>query len=1059
MHAGTPLRIPSPAQSRNTPNRRAFGSLILAAVALVAAPGNQAFAQEGDGLSRAMDSFQFREIGPAVMGGRVAAIAVHESNPSEWYVGFATGGVWRTPNHGMSWEPLFDEQPTSSIGAVALAPSNPNVIWVGTGEPQNRQSSPYGGGVFRSVDRGHTWTDLGLTETLHVSRIVVHPRDPDVAYVAAVGHLFGPNPERGVYRTTDGGRSWEHVLFIDENTGAIDMVMDPGDPMTLFVTMYQRRRTAFGFSASGGGSGLYRTLDGGDSWHELTEGLPTGDLGRMGIDVYRQDGNLLYLTVEGENDRERGLYRSMDRGESWERVSERNTRPMYFSLVRIDPNNPERIYVGGVDLGVSDDGGQNWWQYEGYTEIHVDYHALWVDPANSDHVIVGNDGGVASSWDGAKQWRHHNNLAVGQFYEIGVDMRDPYYVCGGLQDNSSWCAPSNRLNEYGIANGDWTDVSGGDGFYNQIDPTDWRWVYTESQGGNLSRFNAETGESARIRPVLRTDGTEDEDAPDAYEFNWNAPVVVSQHRTGTIYMGANHLLRSPDRGQTWEEASPDLTAMIDRDSLEIFGRPLSEPHVSRNDGISRYGTITTVDESPLSADVLWVGTDDGQVQVTQDAGATWSNVTDNVPDLPGRRYVTRIEASAHQQGRAYVTMDGHWDDDYSAYVFVTENFGEDWQSITHGLPSHSVNVVREHPGQEKLLFVGNEVGVYASVDRGERWYRLKGNRPTAPVDDMVIHPRDNDLVVGTHGRSIWILDDLGALEDMATGPVAEDAGALFPIRRATLWSRSGGWPFWGDLFFGDNPQDGAIVRFHLPQELEADSVTLTVTDGSGAPVRTERLAAESGMREWVWDLRYDAPEIPEGGGGGGRFGGTPSGPTVLPGEYGVTLDAGGVPAERSVVVRVDPRVETTPAALAARQAALMDAHALATPVGQVRARIRDLESLMEEAEELLDGHADATEALEEQLEALTEALEALDEHLDDVNAATRMSGAVSGTFGTPTSDQLYVLNRGWEAVRPLVEGLNDLVEDQVPAFYAELDRLGIRPDPGERVEVPRRPGG
>ncbi|HSG46436.1 MAG TPA: hypothetical protein VLA43_01360 [Longimicrobiales bacterium] len=1029
-----------------------LGALLAAALTATAAP---VAAQEESPLARAVNGLDFREIGPAIMGGRVADLAVREDDPAVWYVGFASGGVWRTVNHGTSWEPLFDHQPHASIGAVTLAPSNPNVVWVGTGEPQNRQSSPYGGGVYRSLDGGRTWNDLGLHETRHVSRIVVHPRDPDVAYVAAVGHLWGPNPERGVFRTRDGGATWEKVLYIDENTGAIDLVMDPGDPNTLFAAMYQRRRTAFGFSASGSGSGLYRTLDGGATWTELTEGLPEGDKGRMGIDVYRRDGNLVYLSVEGASPQARGLYRSTDRGESWEKMSDRNPRPMYFSLVRIDPGNPDRIYMGGVNLEISDDGGRTWWEYDGYTEIHVDYHALWVDPANSDHVIVGNDGGVASSWDGGKRWRHHNNLAVGQFYEIGVDMRDPYFVCGGLQDNSSWCGPTNKLDTYGIGNRDWYDVSGGDGFYNQVDPTDWRWVYTESQGGNLSRYNAATGESARIRPLRRDDGGEDDEG---YDFNWNAPVVVSRHDPATIYIGADRLLRSRDRGQSWEEASPDLTAGVDRDTLRIFGRPLSEAHLSRNDGIGAYGTLTTVDESPLAPEILWAGTDDGQVQVTWDGGATWTNVTGNIRGLPGRRYVSRIEASAHAEGRAYVTFDGHYDNDYRPYVFVTEDFGQRWRAITSGLPDHSVNVVREHPRSPDLLFVGNEVGVYVSVDRGRAWHRMKANLPTVPVDDIVIHPRDNDLLLGTHGRSIWIADDIGPLEELSE-EVARRSSHLFPVRRATLWSRTGGWPFWGELFFGENPADGALIRYHLAEEVDAESVAVVVTDVAGEPVRTLAGPTGEGLHTVVWDLRHGAPEPGgEEGEGGGRFG-APRGPTVFPGSYTVTLEAGGFVQSRTVEVRLDPRVETTPAALRERQRALRDAWALAGPVREAQERVREMQRAVGEARELVSEHADAGEALRARVDSLAADVRAVSERVSALNAGVRVSGAVEGSFGAPTADQRWQLDRAWRDAPEVVREVNRLLTEAIPALHRELDSLGIRTEMGGAMDIPRRPGG
>jgi photosystem II stability/assembly factor-like uncharacterized protein len=1028
--------------------RSTCAGLVVLLTGLVAAPAQLAAQSAAD----VVDAIPFRELGPTLMGGRVADLDVHPHNPAHWYVGFASGGLWRTMSHGMSWEPLWSDQPNASIGDVTLAPSNPNVIWVGTGEPQNRQSSPYGGGVYRSVDGGRTWVDLGLDETHHIGKIVVHPQDPDVAWVAAVGHLWGPNEERGVYRTTDGGATWEKVLYIDENTGAIDLVMDPGDPRTIFAAMYQRRRTAFGFSASGGGSGLYRTLDGGDSWHELTEGLPEGDKGRIGLDVYRRDGNLLYALVEGSTPEERGTYRSLDRGETWERMSDMNPRPMYFSLIRIDPNNPERIYVGGVIMQVSDDGGRTWWEQDGYWSIHVDNHAMWINPDNSNHIVLGHDGGMATSWDAAVTWQHHDNIPVGQYYEIGIDMRDPYYVCGGLQDNSSWCGPSQTLDTYGVSNRNWYDVSGGDGFYNQIDPNDWRIMYSESQGGNISRVNVETGESVRIRAVNRAE--ERGDVEEGYDFNWNSPIVVSQHVLDHVYHGANHLLRSDDRGQTWEEASPDLTRGIDRDTLQIFGRALSEPHLSRNDGQSSYGTITTVDESPRSADILWVGTDDGNLQVTRDGGASWTNVVGNVPGLPGRRYVSRVEASAHVDGRAYVTFDGHWDDDLTPYVFVTEDFGASWRRITSGLPSHSINVVRESPQAENLLFVGNEVGVFASTDRGQSWTRMTGGGafPTVPVDDLVIHPRERDLVVGTHGRSIWIVEDIRPLERVADAGL--DDVTLFPIRRATFWSRTGGWPFWGDTWFAENPPIAARVRYSLAEEAEEGSVRILVTDAEGDTLRRLSAPTGAGTHEVLWELDEDLS---------GELDGDATVP-VLPARYSVTLDAGGTRATEDVEVRLDPRIETTAVALQERHRLFVDAASLLHQVEPAQEAASEAERTVDEiralVEEYDEEHGEAPDSLSERVSDAAERVEEVSDRIDELvgNARTAMNGA-SGHWGPPTSDQRFLVDLAWERMPDAVRSLNELLESELPALQEALVSLGIRRPLVDAVPVPVPPGG
>ncbi len=993
----------------------------------------------------------FRDIGPAIIGGRVSDLEGLESNPAEFYVGLATGGVWHTDNQGVSWTPLFDDQPCSSIGDVTVYQDNPNIVWVGTGEPQNRQSSPYGCGVFRTTDGGKTWMNLGLEETRHIGRIAVHPRDPDVAYVAAVGHLWGPNPERGVYKTTDGGESWDRVLYIDDDTGAIDLVMDPADPNTIFVAMYQRRRTVFGFSASGGGSGIYRTNDGGRSWVELTEGLPEGEKGRIGLDVFRGDGNLVYATVEAGGD-DQGLYRSFDRGDSWEKVSDRNPRPMYFSMVRIDPNDASRIYLGGVSFSASDDGGRTWWQGDAADGIHVDHHALWIDPGNSRHLILGNDGGIATSWDGSRTWRHHNNLPIGQFYEIGVDDSDPYIVCGGLQDNSSWCAPNETTTGYGLKNRDWIDVWGGDGFYNEFDPFDNGVLYSESQGGNSGRVDLATGQTWRMRPASRAGA--DDPALD-YEFNWNAPIVPSVHTEGTVYVGGTHLMRSRDRGLTWDEASPDLTRMIDRDTLEIMGAVVTDETLSRNDGLGSYGNISAVEESPRSAQVLWVGTDDGNLQVTRDGGANWTNVVDRVPGLPGRSYVSRIDASHSVDGRAYVAFDRHFDDDYRPYVYVTEDFGATWTSLANGLPDWSINVVREHPRTPDLLFVGNEIGVFTSVDRGATWHRMDG-LPTVPVDDLEIQARENDLIVGTHGRSIWIVDDLAPLEEMAGRNFAGTDAFVFSVADATQRFRLGGWPFWGDLYEAPRPADGAVIRYWLGGDVE--DATLTVTSAMGETIRELEAKSGRGFHEVVWDLREKAPvEVERQQGGGGFGGGPPQGPLVLPGTYLVQLDAGDQVAEQEVLVKLDPRVEADMVALRDRQSVARSGAAIAGTVTNAQRAIRRLRDQIGDAVEMLEA-AEAEEALVERAKLLDEELDSLSDRIERAGPG-RAAFGIESNAGSPTADTRWALDRAWEMVPPLVEEVNRYIEDRVPALYRSMNDAGVYPDTGEPVVVPPRPGG
>jgi photosystem II stability/assembly factor-like uncharacterized protein len=1065
--------------------------------------GLQTLAAQTD-VGSAVANLEFREIGPAIMGGRIADIAVVESKPQIFYVGTASGGLWKTNNHGTSWQPLFDEQPTASIGDVTLAPSNPNVIWVGTGEPQNRQSSPWGNGVYKSTDAGRTWKHMGLDDTRHIGRIVIHPSNPNVVYVAAVGHLWGPNEDRGVYRTSDGGETWEKVLYVDENTGAIDLAMHPGDGNTLFAAMYQRRRTGFGFNGGGPGSGIYRTIDGGSTWEELTEGLPEGDKGRIGLDVYRRDGNLVYAVVEADarnpvrsfggpqqpaGERKSGVFRSTDRGETWEKVSSTNPRPMYYSQIRIDPNDSERIYVLGTQLAVSDDGGKTF-RNDGANAIHVDHHALWIDPSDSDHLIIGSDGGVAASFDRSENWRMYDNLAIGQFYQVGVDMRDPYYVCGGLQDNSSWCGPNQTLNRYGVRNADWYDVWGGDGFFNLVDPTDHTVMFTESQGGNLGRVDVTTGEGTRIRPVPRPVEGQEEEEDRSFRFNWDAPIAISAHDPATIYIGANVLLKSPDRGVTWQEISPDLTKQIDRKELEIMGVIGSEPMISANDGTSTYGNITTVGESPLNADLIYVGTDDGNLQVTRDGGTTWTDLTSKLRGLPERTYVSRVVPSRFVEGRVYATFDGHRNDDYMPYVFVSEDYGQGWRVITDGLPhGWSVNVIAEHGNNENLLFLGNEVGLFFSIDRGDGWVRLKNNMPTVPVDDIVIHARDNDLVVGTHGRSIWIMDDITPLE-LLTEDVLTSVAQVFPVRPATMYSLAGGWPFWHATYAAPNPPIGARIRYYLKDKLSAEEAPvaeqsgsdgrgpnaqgpgrqrggqgddeimakLTIVDEGGDVVRELEGPGDPGIHEVLWDLRIAPPyEAPSGQRGG--FGGPPRGPRVMPGSYTVRLQVAGATFSQEIEVRGDPRIQISDADRQARQAALMSLHDLNKSIRSANQAVARISGQVSDIQALLEASENAPDELKEEAEQLSDSIGELRQELNQASRDARVANSIDGSTTRPTADQEWQIDRAWEQVPGLVQQINEMVTTRLPALYRACDEHGIRPDPGKPIEVPKKPGG
>ena len=1008
-----------------------------------------------DPMARATTALEFRTIGPTIMGGRVADLAVVESDPRIFYVGVATGGVWKTENAGITFTHVFKDEETASVGDVTVAPSNPNVVWVGTGEPQNRQSSPWGNGVYRSTDAGRTWTHLGLENTHHISRIQVHPRDPDVAYVAAMGHLWGANPERGVYRTTDGGDSWEQVLFIDDHTGAIDLAMDPADPRTLFVAMYQRQRRAWGYNGGGPGSGIYRTTDGGDSWTELTKGLPEGDKGRMGLDIYRGDGNVVFAMVEadarvpgqgfggggGGRDQQNGVYRSTDRGESWEQVSTTNNRPMYYSQIRVDPNDPERIYLGGSSLYRSSDGGRNFTP-DAAADVHSDHHALWIDPADSDHLILGGDGGVSVSWDRSDNWYQLRNLPIGQFYEIGVDMRDPYHACGGLQDNGSWCAPSDTWSNQGIRTRDWYNVGSGDGFFTVMHPSNPELMFAESQGGNLTRVNLATGERARIRPLPRP---HDEEEERDLRWNWDSPVLLSAHDDQVVYAGSNVLFKSSDLGQSWEEISPDLTYGIDRDTLMLMGVAGGDPQMSRNDGQSSYGNLTAIAESPLDPAVLYTGSDDGRLHVTRDGGANWADVTGNVGGLPPHTYVTRIVASRAAAGSVFAVFDGHRSDDFSAYIYASTDYGDSWTRITDGLPATSMNALAQHPRAHNLLFAGSEVGIHFSIDGGASWSRLKNGLPTVPVDDIVVHPRDNDLVIGTHGLGIWIMDDITPLEGLGSEVMAASAH-LYPVRRATSYNqyRPQGWT--PGIYEAPNPPAGARIRYHLGSA--GDSVTITVTDGAGEVVRELKGGGAAGLNEVIWDLR-----LTEDGADGETM---DPGPRVLPGNYTVMLATAADTLETSAEVRFDPRVTISRGDLVARHDAMMDSYRLSGAVDDANGRIESMTEQLDAVEERVDDAEEAPEGLTEEIEAFREALDEVDEELGDVSGGASVWGTIQSSSSPPTADQLWQTDRTWDDLPAVIERVNELLTTRMPALLARVYAEAVRPEVGQAVVMPSR---
>lgn len=855
----------------------------------------------------AIERLRFRDIGPASPSGRIDDFAVFEANPAIFYIGTATGGVWKSVNNGTTLEQVFHSKTTSSVGDVAIAPNDPNLVWVGTGENNNRQSSSWGDGVYKSADGGRTWVNMGLRESKQIARIIVDPVDYDIVYVAALGNLWGPGGERGLYKTTDGGLTWNRILDAGPDAGVTELVMAPSNNKVLYAATYQRRRATWGFNGSGPASAIWKSTDAGRNWTKLTQGIPAGPLGRIGLDIYRKNPNVVYARIEHATGS--GVYRSDDAGASWTKLSSTNPRPMYFSQIRVDPQNDSRIYVLGTQLSVSDDGGKTFTN-DGARQIHVDFHAMWVDPNNPNHLMLGGDGGVGISYDRSKTYMWLNNLPVGQFYHVSYDMQTPFLVCGGLQDNNTWCGPSAVRNEWGIANDDWFIIGGGDGFVGLVDPSNPRVMYAESQDGNMNRVDRLTNERTSIRP-------EPMPGEKAYRWNWDTPLRISPHDPSTVFVAANRVFRSTDRGHSWAAISPDLTLQIDRDTLELMGVKGRDVTVARNDGVGSFGNLVTFQESPVRRGIYWAGSDDGQVNVSRDDGATWTNVTGKVPGLPKWTYVSRLEPSRFAEGSVYATFDGHRLGDFGSYVYSSSDFGAAWTPIVGDLPKGEVaRTIAEDLKNADVLYLGTESGLWFSHDRGKHWVPIKGRFPTVPVYEITLHPRDNAMLVATHGRAIWILDDLTPFQEYAraiatTGHVFSNPGVT---QRKSSSERMR--DFEGDMkYLGKNPERGAVVNYWIPAA--GTNATLTITDGGGQTVREIKSDSTSkpqaGFNALGWDLRVApnrAPRLGAGAaGGGGFFSGGNDGPLVLPGAYAVrlTLDGKAV-GSTMIAVRGDPEI-------------------------------------------------------------------------------------------------------------------------------------------------------
>ena len=891
---------------------------LVAAIATVQQPahGQRAAAQETPARldSATLAGFRWRSIGPANMGGRIADIAGIPSPSRTFYVAAAGGGIWKTTNAGTTFRPVFEHERVVSMGALAIAPSDTNIVWAGTGEQNSRNSISPGGGIYKSTDGGMHWKLMGLEKTEQIGRIVVHPTNPDIVYVAALGHLWGSNPERGLYKTTDGGKTWKLIKFISDKAGFVDVAMDPHDPNTLYASSYERVRGPWFYKSGGPGSALWKTTDAGATWTKITgNGFPTTELGRIGIAISISNPDIVYALVEADSVRGAkapfplplsdsgkakeakqnrllsGLYRSDDAGKSWRWMNDKDGRPFYYSQVRVDPRDPNRVYWSSTPVNFSEDGGRT--VRNATVGIHVDHHAMWIDPNDPAHFLVGDDGGISQTWDKGGNYDFLNVIPIGQFYEVSYDMAVPYRVCGGLQDNGSWCGPS-RKKDGPITNADWFTVGGGDGFYTAQDPTNPNIIYAESQGGNIGRLDYSTGERSSVvkptwRPVylqfedsiliergdtakpaskevkkrveaLRAEQKADSAALDL-RFNWNTPYFISPHSASTLYIGGNRVLKSTNRGDDVFPISPDLstsdTAKI-RVSIKTTGGITNDAT-----GAETYGTITTLAESPMRPGLLYAGTDDGNAWLTRNDGATWENLTGRFPGLPARTYVVRIEPSHFDSATFYVAFDNHRVNDFKPYLYVTNDYGKSFRSIVNDLPTGGpdfLHVIREDPVNRDLLFVGTDVGAYVSLDRGAHWQKFMTGMPTVPVHDLKIHPRDHELIAATHGHAIMIVN-IAPLEQMADSVFA--AGAyLFQPTTAFEYGEAPGADIepGHKVFEAQSPPDGATISYRLASGKRGDTVKVVITDVNGDTLSTINGPATAGLHHVTWNLRGKA---------------------------------------------------------------------------------------------------------------------------------------------------------------------------------------------------------
>ena len=1046
---------------------------------------------------------KFRSIGPAVTSGRVIAFAVDPNNRARYFVGVASGGVWKTENAGTTWTPVFDGEGAYSIGAVTLDSNNSSVVWVGTGENNAQRSVGYGDGVYKSEDGGKSWKNVGLKTSEHIGKIVVDPRDSNVVFVAAQGALWSAGGERGLYKTTDGGKTWKAVISISENTGVTDVAIDPSNPDIMYAAAWMRRRHFYTLVDGGAESAMYKSTDGGETWTKLKSGLPPGDLGRIGIAVSPVDSNVVYATIEASG-KLSGIFRSNDKGATWEKMNSNIAQAMYYGNIIADPKDVDRLYIPNVIFQVSDDGGKTI-KPLGEKLKHVDNHAIWIDPKNTDYYLVGCDGGIYESFDRGANWNFKANLPIAQFYEVALDNNAPFYnVYGGTQDNNSLGGPSRTRNVAGIINADWFVTNGGDGFRSAVDQTDANTIYAESQNGGLVRFDKRTGETVDIQPI-EGKGIESQ------RYNWDSPFVISPHSHTRLYFAGNKLFKSDNRGDDWTAISGDLTRNLNRNLLPVFGKIQSPDAIAKNQSTALYGNASTISESPKKEGLIYIGTDDGLIQVTENGGQSYRKI-EKFPGVPDMSYVSRVLASQHDTNTVYALFNNHQNGDFKPYILKSADAGKSWTSIAGNLPSRgSLYAIAEDFNDPNLLFVGTEFGAFFTVDGGKQWIQMKGGLPTIAVRDIAIQKQANDLVLATFGRGFYVLDDYSSLRQTDKQSLEQNS-ILFPVKDALMYVRSNTVfaGFQGSAFYtAPNPPYGATFGYYLKDapktlkqkrqaaereaeknkqpiryptieelraetEEDAPALLFTISDDSGKVVRRLTAPALSGMQRVVWDMRYtppaisaappresadpDLPDFLQNRG--------PQGPLVMPGKYSVTMAmrVGGVvtplPGTQNFNVAVEGREKMTDAERETLVAFQRNVSDLQRAVGgainaaaQTKTRIGFLKRAANEAPVANQNLINQAKQYDDEINDLLNELRGGRENTETPppSIASRVeivADTIRLSSVAPTNTQIDQYNLSNAEFQPVLARLRKLIETDLPAFEKQLENAGAPLTPG-----------